>query len=701
MARMLWLTSLILGVAQSTSAGDAKPKPLVSGLKNLSAVTVGGDGRIYVVIAGGEDFQLGGAEAPASGVYVINQGKAVPFFDGKLGGESRIATFQKWLFVTDLTRILKIDPKGKMDVFVPASAFLPPDKSPDNFAKGLADAFERQSPSLSGLTIDPESGILYVTGLNKKGGMIYRIDPKGKMSVVTSRERWSELRAPTALVMDGASHLLLAESDGNTGALHRVKIADGSHEKLADGLRGPTSLAWDMYGRIFVCDAKGKRLLSIPRPGMTPTPLAEELELPVGVCLDPSRTSLLIADAKAGTITAIPAQVPGQPVDFSPLPFETAVAFPDLKWSGWQGETDAGKPNPLRPLVLTHAGDGSNRNFVATQQGVIHVFPNDQKVKETKVFLDIQDKVRYKDQENEEGFLGLAFHPDYKKTGEFFVFYTPKKEKLVNVVSRFRVSKDDPDRADPASEEEIFRVKRPFWNHDGGTIVFGPDGMLYIALGDGGAANDPFGNGQNLKQPLGKVLRIDINKKDPGKNYAIPPDNPFDDLKDAIPETWAYGLRNVWRMAFDKKTGKLWAADVGQNLYEEIDIIERGGNYGWRLREGLHPFGPGGSGPRKDLIDPIWEYHHDIGKSLTGGFVYRGKQFPELDGYYLCADYVTGKIWALKYSEKEKRVTEWRTIRDKSLPIMSFGEDDRGEAYLMTYAASGRGIYRLVRSEKK
>src|SRR5262249_1585776 len=155
---------------------------------------------------------------------------------------------------------------------------------------------------------------------------------------------------------------------------------------------------------------------------------------------------------------------------------------------------------------------------------------------------------------------------------------------------------------------------------------------------------------------------------------AIPKDNPFVGQQDVRPEIWAYGVRNLWRMAFDKKTGKLWAGDVGQNLYEEIDIIEKGGNYGWNVRESLHPFGGKGTGPRPDLVDPIWEYHHAVGKSITGGGVYRGKQFPELDGMYLYADYVSGKIWALKYDEKEKRVTANRPIKDQAKPIMSWGE---------------------------
>jgi glucose/arabinose dehydrogenase len=201
---------------------------------------------------------------------------------------------------------------------------------------------------------------------------------------------------------------------------------------------------------------------------------------------------------------------------------------------------------------------------------------------------------------------------------------------------------------------------------------------------------------------MAKVLRIDINHKEAGKNYAVPGDNPFVGVPEALPEIWAYGLRNIWRMAFDRKTGRLWASDVGQNLYEEIDFIVRGGNYGWNLREGLHPFGVKGIGPTKGLIEPIWEYHHDVGKSLTGGLVYRGKMLPELEGYYLYADYVSSKIWALRYDDAKERVVANRPIRDPNVPVMSFGEDETGEAYFMTFSSTGKGIYRFVRpSEAK
>jgi glucose/arabinose dehydrogenase len=356
-------------------------------------------------------------------------------------------------------------------------------------------------------------------------------------------------------------------------------------------------------------------------------------------------------------------------VDKSPLPIEAVRAYPNLKFD--------------LPVYLTNAGDGSGRTFLVAQKGVIHILPKDQEGDETVEFLDISEKVLYKDNENEQGVLGLAFHPKYKENGEFFVYYSVRQPLLTTVISRFKVSKDDPNKADPASEEEIWRLTHPFWNHKGGTIVFGPDGYLYIGLGDGGAANDPHGNGQNLKTQLGSILRIDVDNKDDGKAYAIPKDNPFVGKGDAAPEIYAYGVRNIWRMAFDKKTGLLWAADVGQDIWEEIDIIKKGGNYGWNLREGMHKFGRRGVDKRDDLIEPIWEYHHDVGKSITGGFVYRGKKLPELEGKYLYADYVTGLVWGLTYDEKSGKVTANQPIKAQPLPVMSFGEDEAGEAYFL------------------
>jgi quinoprotein glucose dehydrogenase len=391
------------------------------------------------------------------------------------------------------------------------------------------------------------------------------------------------------------------------------------------------------------------------------------------VCAMPSpagRASRRRLAAALFVLTAIAAGGTAWAVDETPLAIEAELAFPNLSIH--------------RPVFLTHAGDGSPRVFVIAQLGKIHVFPNNRGIKTTKIFLDIEPRTYYKDKENEQGLLGLAFHPKYKQNGQFFVCYTTTDAPLTTVISRFRVSKTDPDRADPASEEELLRLTRPYWNHCGGTVVFGPDGYLYVALGDGGLANDPHGNGQNLTTLLGKILRIDVDHQESGRKYAIPKDNPFAGGPDgARGEIWAYGLRNVWRMSFDRQTGTLWAGDVGQDLWEEIDLIVRGGNYGWKLREARHKF-QDGSDPRPDLIEPIWEYHHDVGKSITGGHVYRGKRLPQLYGLYLYADYVAGKLWALRYDERKKEVVANYSLRGEKAPVMSFGEDEAGEVYFLT-----------------
>jgi quinoprotein glucose dehydrogenase len=376
-------------------------------------------------------------------------------------------------------------------------------------------------------------------------------------------------------------------------------------------------------------------------------------------------------------------------VDQSPLAgVQMTRAFPKLK--------------PRRPVCMTHAGDGSNRLFIVSEHGQVLVTPSDQMATELKTFLDIEPQVDYEDKENEEGLLGLAFHPKYKENGQFFLYYTSKQPPHTSVISRFRVSQTDPNQADPASEEVLLTIKQPYWNHNGGNLAFGPDGYLYVGLGDGGAANDPHGNGQNLNTLLGSILRIDIDRKDPGRAYAIPGDNPFVGRRDAAPEIYAYGLRNVWGMAFDRQTGLLWVGEVGQNIWEEIDIIVKGGNYGWNVRESMHPFsvnnakpGPGRTPAQQNkpealnaaMIDPIWEYHHDSdGKSITGGEVYRGKRVPALVGYYVYADYVTGKMWGLKYDEKAKKVVANRQIAGPKVfpnpPIMAIGSDEQGEIYL-------------------
>lgn len=644
------------------------PRPRAEGLSDPRAVAVGQDGRAYVTVAGAV-------------VAVDAQGKVARHCGG-LTDPRGIAAYQNVLFVADADRVLRVDLKGKVQVLASAKAF------------------PTAPRALHGLAVDAESGLVYVGDAGAAGvaGAVYQVHPKGKVRVVVDERRWPGLRSPRAVVNEGASYLIVA--DGQTGELRRVRIADGTNEKIAANVGSGDGLVWDWHGRLYIADARGGRALVIGRPETAPIALPRKLRGPLGLALARGGKEILVVEGKAGALAALPTGVPGASVDESPLPLETVLAFPDLKWDGWEPEDARGRPKPLRPLVLTHAGDGSGRIFVATQHGVIHAFPNNPRATRTKVFLDIQKQIRYRDDKNEEGLLGLAFHPKYRENGQFFVFYTQQKQGLINVLSRFRVRKDDPDRADPASEEVLLTVKRPFWNHDGGTILFGPDGYLYLALGDGGAANDPFDNAQNLGTLLGSILRLDIDRKSAGTAYAIPMDNPFVGRKGARPEIWAHGLRNVWRMAFDRSTGRLWAADVGQNLFEEIDLIVKGGNYGWRRREGLHPFDAKGMPRRSDWIDPIWEYHHDVGRSITGGLVYRGKRLPELTGHFLYADYVSGKLWALQYDEQAKRVTANRTLRDRNLPILSFGEDDRGEAYLLAVAADGRGIYTLRRIPK-
>lgn len=675
-----FVLALLASALALPAAARELPKPLTTGLKAPESVAVGPDGKVYA-------SEIGEFGKDGDGRIVrIENGKVVPVAAG-LNDPKGIAFFGPYLYVADVKRVWRVDVggKGARGPFGRLELFVPP------------NAFPVEPLFLNDLTVDPESGAVFVSDsgdLKGGGGAVYRISQKGLVSTLVDAKRLPGLHTPNGLAMDGASHLLLA--DFGTGFLYRVKLANGSSEKIAEGLGSADGIAWDYHGRLFVSDYKGGKVFGINRPGDKPVLVAEGFKAAADLCLDATGKKLIVPDMTAGTVTVIPATIPGAEVDSSPLPVKTALAFPNLKWADWSPETDTGRPNPLRPIVLTHASDGSNRVFVGTQHGVIHVFPNDQKADQTKVFLDIRDRVKYNDNTNEEGFLGLAFHPKYKENGEFFVFYTPKKPDRTNIVSRFRVSKTDPNKADPASEEEIFRfANKPYWNHDGGTVCFGPDGYLYITHGDGGAGNDLYDNGQNLNAVFGKILRIDINAKADGKNYAIPKDNPFVGRKDARPEVYAYGLRNVWRMSFDRKTGQLWAGDVGQNLYEEIDLIRKGGNYGWNRREGLHPFGAKGSGPRKEFIDPIWEYYHDVdvGKSITGGTVYRGERLPELQGLYLYADYVSTRMWALRYDEKAGRVTANRTIAAPKRPVLSFGEDERGEVYFLTVAADGKGIF--------
>jgi glucose/arabinose dehydrogenase len=361
------------------------------------------------------------------------------------------------------------------------------------------------------------------------------------------------------------------------------------------------------------------------------------------------------------------------PIDNGPIILQEA--FPNLSFS--------------RPVDFQHAGDGTDRIFIVEQRGEISVFQNDTEVEDKTLFLNIESKVN--DQGNEEGLLGLAFHPDYENNGFFFVNYTAASPRRT-VISRFQVSATDPNRADESSELVILEFNQPYTNHNGGQLSFGPDGYLYIASGDGGSGGDPLNHGQRPETLLGAILRIDINKQEGGGNYAIPVDNPFVNNEEGFKEEiYAYGLRNPWRFSFDPQTNTLWTGDVGQNRAEEIDIILKGRNYGWRTMEGFSCFDPASGCIQEGLEMPIWEYTHSNGdRSITGGFVYRGTEISELQGLYVYGDFVSGRIWTLDFSDLDNPVNAELMRADFS--VSSFGTDQSNELYLCGFDGK---IYRL------
>lgn len=354
-----------------------------------------------------------------------------------------------------------------------------------------------------------------------------------------------------------------------------------------------------------------------------------------------------------------------------------------------------------RPVWISTADDGTNRLFVLEQAGRIMVFENDPEVTEATVFLDLSKGVRRNN--NEEGLLAITFDPKFKDNGQFYVYYSASNP-VRSVISRFTLASPSANAADPASEEVIMEIPQPYGNHNGATMLFGNDGFLYISVGDGGWANDPHDHGQNLGTLLATILRIDVHNTQGDLKYAIPADNPFVDREGARGEIWAYGLRNVWRMSFDRKTGDLWAGDVGQNAWEEISLITKGGNYGWALMEGTHQFKKGAPVNDDPLIEPVIEYPHrnnDI--SVTGGYVYRGSKIAALEGVYVYADYVSGRIWGLRYEGGKVTINGELVAASGRRPhITSFGEDQAGELLVVAFdGLDGRGggdgrIYRLA-----
>ncbi len=356
----------------------------------------------------------------------------------------------------------------------------------------------------------------------------------------------------------------------------------------------------------------------------------------------------------------------------NPAAVKLARAFPKLRFAS--------------PLYLTAAPDGRDRVYVVEKAGRILIFKNTDAVTTSTVFLDIRNKVY---PYGERGLLGLAFDPDYAKTGIFYVYYsTPGRHH--SIVARYKVSATNPDLADPNSEEILIRLTQPYGNHNGGMIAFGPDKMLYIAFGDGGSGGDPKDNGQFLGNFFSTILRIDPHGV---KTYRIPPDNPFKGNKKGWKEEiWAYGLRNPWRFSFDRLTKDLWCADVGQGAIEEIDLIVKGGNYGWRLYEGTRKYRTTKRTPPGPPIPPIFEYDHRIGRSITGGYVYRGRSAQNLRGAYVYGDYVVGQVWALLYDRKSRKVLS-NTRIGRVPSVASFGEDRDGELFAISLGGS---IFRFL-----
>jgi glucose/arabinose dehydrogenase len=312
---------------------------------------------------------------------------------------------------------------------------------------------------------------------------------------------------------------------------------------------------------------------------------------------------------------------------------------------------------------------------------------------EDRILLDLRTKVSTRN--SEEGLLSVAFHPSWPDVPELFVYRSLNKPRRT-VLSRFTGSSDG---IDPAIEEVILEVKQPWGNHNGGTVLFGPDGHLYLSIGDGGSAADPDGNGQNMSTLLGKIIRIDPSRKTESLAYTIPSTNPFVHKESICPEIWASGLRNVWRMSFDSKTGELWAGDVGQNAWEEIDIIVRGGNYGWNIREGNHAFNDEDA-TKSDLIEPIIEYGRRMGGSVTGGSVYRGKKHPSLDGVYVYGDYMSGRLWGACRGEDGVLTTRELTGEKRLFPS-SFGTGPHGELYACIFEAPYQRSGKIMRIEAR
>ena len=453
----------------------------------------------------------------------------------------------------------------------------------------------------------------------------------------------------------------------------------------------PVSISRDR--RVLTPDAGSVATPLVPRPMPTPTPvvytvqagdtlsgIAGEFGLTLEQLVEANR-SVDPGRLQIGQQLAIPSEVSvpqstslaASTVSAPTVPSTLVIAAPDtIPFGGLTGEVVVAGLE--RPVYVGHAGDGSDRLFVVEKAGKIRLVIGN--TLEPVPFLDITAVVGSR--EYERGLLGLAFHPDYVSNGRFFVHYTDVVG--ASVIAEYSVS-DDRNRGDPLSAQVLLTQPQPFPNHNGGMLAFGPDGMLYVALGDGGSAGDPNDNGQRLDTLLGKLLRLDVSVTG---TYSVPAGNPFVGRPGARPEIWSYGLRNPWRFSFDRATGDLYIADVGQNSFEEVDFAPAsstgGENYGWRLMEGRACFRPAMNCDGRGLVEPIAVYGRDGGCSVTGGYVYRGVRYPALTGAYLFGDYCSGIIWTLR--RDVAHVWHLHAVTDLDMRISSFGEDMDGEMYI-------------------
>jgi glucose/arabinose dehydrogenase len=345
--------------------------------------------------------------------------------------------------------------------------------------------------------------------------------------------------------------------------------------------------------------------------------------------------------------------------------YNITPAFPNLTFNNPTGII----PDPTN----------SNRIFVTEQTGTVKVFNNTHNTPTANTFLDITNQVLYG---GEQGLLGLAFHPNYTQNGYLYLNYVADNPKRT-VIARYTVNTENPNQADPKSQQVILEIPQPpYSNHKGGQLAFGPDGCLYIGVGDGGSAGDPQGNAQNSQTLLGKILRIDVDSASGDRNYGIPSGNPYAENSEGRAEIYALGFRNPWRFSFDTQTGQLWVADVGQNQLEEIDIVEAGGNYGWNIMEGTFCYNPPSGCDQNGLTLPVYNYTRDQGTAIIGGYVIHNQTNPEIDGSYVYGDYGSGRIWALRIESQNLNNT---LLLDSGFDISSFGLDHNGQLYIAAY----------------